>query len=848
MSAAVPAGAGPLSAKSPSASSYVACTHCSLPVPAARQLPDSGSQFCCDGCRAVHLLITEGGLDDYYAYRDRAEPEPRPAQTTARSYADFDDPAFRALYCRSAPEDLSITELFLEGVHCAACVWLVERLPRLLPGVAEARLDLTRQVVHVAWDDREISLSRVARTLDSLGYPAHALGGQRSARARREQQRTLLLRIAVAGAAAGNAMLMAFALYGGMFAGMERQYSELFRFGSLALALPSVAWSAALFYRGAWAALRTRTPHMDLPVTIGILTGFAWGAWNTWRGVGEVYFDTITVLIFLLLIGRFIQNKQQESARDAAELLHSLAPAVARLVEESGVREVPSASLAVDQLIEVRAGEHVPADGRVVSGASRLDCAWLTGETRPEFAEPDSLVHAGTVNLTAALRVRVVKSGADTRVGQLMKRVEEAALRRAPIVKLADRIAGSFVVAALALAAVTVCIWLFIDPARAVDNAVALLVVTCPCALGMATPLAVSVALGRAARRGILVKGGDALEQLAGRGLFVFDKTGTLTQGELRLVSWLGDASLRPLTRAAEAHSGHPIAAAFVRDLAGEPEARVESVESTLGGGIACHVEGRQLVIGSESYVRARATVPAWVDAAIREQALAGWTPVLIASDGEARALASFGDPLRPDAVRSLRRLTELGYEVAILSGDHPAVVTAVAEQLDVSLQFARGGVTPEEKLATVERLRQSQRVFMVGDGINDAAALSAAHVGIAVHGGAEASLAAADAFLRQSGVTPIVELVLGARRTLHVIRRGLAFSLIYNGLGVGLALAGVLNPVLAAILMPLSSLTVITSSFRSKTFESVRSSQRQSVVDAGSVRQSLVLLPGSPS
>ncbi len=812
----------------------VFCTHCSLPVPAARPLPAHEAQFCCEGCATVHALITGGGLGDYYAYRERAEPEPRPAQTTARSYADFDDVAFRALYCRTTAQGLNATELFLEGVHCAACVWLVERLPRLLSGVAEARLDLTRQVAHLVWDDDEVRLSRIAKTLDSLGYPAHALGGQGRARERRKQQRSLLARIAVAGASAGNAMLMAFALYGGMFAGMERQYSELFRWGSLALALPSVAWSAALFYRGAWAALRTRTPHMDLPVTIGILTGFAWGAWNTWRGHGEVYFDTITVLIFLLLIGRFIQNKQQASARDAAELLHSLAPAVARLVEDGRVREVPSASLEVGQLIEVRAGENVPADGSVASGTSRLDCSLLTGETRPECVQPDSLVHAGTVNLTSPLLVRVVKSGADTRVGQLLKRVEEAALRRAPIVKLADRIAGSFVVAALALAALTIGVWLFIDPARAVDNAVALLVVTCPCALGMATPLAVSVALGRAAQRGILVKGGDALEQLAGRGLFIFDKTGTLTQGELRLVSWTGEESLRPLVRAAEAHSAHPIAVAFVRGLAGAPEANVESVESTLGGGITCRAEGRSLVIGSESYVRARAALPGWADAAIRQHAQRGWTPVLVAADGEVRALAAFGDPLRPDAVGSLRRLSELGYELAILSGDHPAVVAAVAEQLDVPLQFARGGVTPEEKLASVERLRQTQRVFMVGDGINDAAALSAAHVGIAVHGGAEASLAAADAFLRQSGVAPLVELVLGARRTLHVIRRGLVFSLIYNALGVVLALAGLLNPVLAAILMPLSSLSVITSSFRSKTFEPERAVQFATVPAPG--------------
>lgn len=796
------------------------CTHCGLPVPRARQRAGEAEQFCCDGCVTVHSLLAQGGLLDYYQERERVAPEAKAATVSDRSYSDFDDAAFRELYCRKLSGDFVSAELFLEGVHCAACVWLVERLPRLLPGVAESRLDITRQVAHITWDDRQLSLSRVAKTLDSLGYAPHARAGQGPSAEHTRQRRTLLGKLAVAGAAAGNAMLMAFALYGGMFANMERQYLELFRWGSLLMAVPAVFWSGSVFHRGAWAALRTRTPHMDLPVSLGILTGFGWGAYNTWRGHGEIYFDTITVLIFLLLVGRWIQSKQHQSARDAAELLHALAPSTARLCEGGEVREVPAATLPAGALIEVRAGEHVAADGKVESGSSSVDSSLLTGETRPEAVGPGSAVHAGCINLSSALRVRVEKSGANTRVGQLTKRMEEAALRRAPIVKLADRLSGQFVIGVLIAAAVTLAIWSFVEPSRAIDTAVALLVVTCPCALGMATPLAVSVALGRAARRGILVKGGDALEQLAEPGLFVFDKTGTLTNGTLSLIRWQGDDELWPLVRAAEAHSAHPIALAFQRAFQNEPDAEASYVEQTTGGGLVAHVAGKTLVIGSEAYVRSRAQIPAWVEAAISEQARAALTPVLIASDGVVRALAGLGDPIREDAGQSLRALRAMGHKVGILSGDHPGVVQAVAAELGVPLEFARGGVTPEEKLAFVEGARAGRRVFMVGDGINDAAALSAASVGIAVHGGAEASLAAADVFLRRAGVAPVVELARGAKRTLHVIRRGLGFSLLYNGVGVGLALAGVLNPLIAAILMPLSSLTVITSSFRSKTFE----------------------------
>ncbi len=800
------------------------CTHCGLPVPAGLVEPGAAEQFCCNGCRTVYAVLHDQGLDTYYDLRESAGEQGQRARTTDKTYAEFDDPAFAELYCQPVDNGLMSVELSVEGVHCSACVWLVERVSLVIDGALESVLDVGRSVVRVVWDPEVTTLSRIARTLDSFGYPSHPRPGAGSAELARRADRALLGRMAVAGAVAGNVMLMAAALYSGMFHGIQPQYEKLFAWGSFIVTLPAVFWSATVFYKGAWGAIRTRTPHMDLPISLGILAGFAWGAYATFSSSGEIYFDSVTALIFLLLVGRWVQRRQQHAARDAAELLYSLAPSSARVVDGDEVREVPIQAVPLAALVEVRAGEHFPVDGVVTSGQSTLDASLLTGESRPEQITKGSFVHAGCVNLASPVRIRVEQTGESTRVGKLMKRVEEAARRRAPVVALADRISGYFVAVVLALALVTLAVWWLLDPAHAVEHVVALLVVTCPCALGLATPLAVSWALGRAARAGILIKGGDVLERLAEPGLVVFDKTGTLTEGRLSMLAWEGDESLKSLVRAAEAHSAHPVATAFVHALDAEPGVEARHLSQTLGGGISAEYDGGTLLVGSQAFVQAHGVeLPEWVAESLSRHAEAAHSPILVALGGEVRALAAFGDPLRPDAASSLRALREHGYRLAVLSGDHPDVVRAVTRELGVPLEEALGGVSPEDKLAWVERARKQGPVIMVGDGVNDAAALSAADVGVAVHGGAEASLAAADVFTTCSGVEPVVQLVRGARRTLGVIHRNLIFSLVYNLVGVALAMAGLIGPLLAAVLMPLSSITVVTSSFRSRSFDAGR-------------------------
>jgi len=798
----------------------VECDHCSLPVPAGLVEANADLQFCCNGCRVAFEVIHEYGLDGYYDIKSRIEAPDQPAQPSGRGFAEFDDPAFHRLYCRSLPTGLATVELYLEGVHCAACVWLVEKLTVVVDGVAEVRLDLGRSLATVTWNPETTPLSQLATFLDSIGYAPHPFRGVEARDMARREERALLIRIAVAGAIAGNVMLIAFALYGGHFHGITDEFRDLFRWVSLVLAVPSVVWCGAVFYRGAWGALKTRTLHMDLPIAIGILAGFIQGTINTVRGAGEIYFDSVTALIFFLLVGRFLQRRQQRRAASSTELLFSIAPATARLVDSEGVREVPLEALSPGNTVEVRVGDSIPADGSVLEGSSTLDRSLLTGESLPEPVMAGDPVHAGTVNLGGRLLVEVRVTGEDTRVGRLMRLVEEGAMRRAPVVLLADRISGWFVAIVLALAAITLGVWLKLDPEHAVGHAVALLIVSCPCALGLATPLAVSAAIGRAARKKILIKGGDALENLARPGRMLLDKTGTLTEGRLAVLRWWGDESVKLMVAAIERHSAHPVARAL-SDCSTEIEVpEATEVQEITGAGISGICDGRHVIVASTSHL-ARTLGGFPEEAVVVADAFAneGLSPVAVAVDHTVEAVAGIGDPLREDSADSVIAIRDRGWRVEILSGDHPAVVRSVADQVGIEPAAARGAATPEDKLEAVRQAATDTTVAMVGDGVNDAAALAAATVGIGVHGGAEAALAAADVYLGRPGLGPVVDLLHGSRRTLGVIRRNLVFSLTYNLVAVTFAITGHMSPLLAAILMPLSSMTVVLSSYRAKTF-----------------------------
>ena len=789
-----------------------ACSHCGLPVPAGDLEAGAAQQFCCSGCRTAWTILHDHGLERYYGLPDRRD---RPVRSTGRRYEDFDHPAFHQLYVSSRPSGAASVELFLEGVHCGSCVWLVERVPLVLPGVLRAELDIRRSLATIEWDPSATTLAAIARALDSLGYPSHPFRGMAREHHRRREDRAVLTRIGVAGALSANVMLASLALYSGWWSGMEVEFARFFRWTALVLTLPALLWPGRVFFASAIAALRTRTLHMDLPIAVALGAGFTRGVVNTVTDSGPVYFDGVSMLVFLLLCGRYLQLRGQRAAADSAELLFSLTPSTARLCGvNQELREVPAEGLFAGDLIEVRAGDTFPADGVVESGTSSVNVALLTGESTPESTQPGDQVFAGTLNLESVLRVRVTEAGEARRLSRLVRQVEEGARRRAPMVLLADRLSGWFTAAVVVLAALVAVVWMRIDPSRAMDNAIALLVVTCPCALALATPLAVTAAVGRAARRGILIKGGDALERLASPATLLLDKTGTITEGAISMVQFDGAEWVKPLVLALESESNHPLATAFRQGFGLTMVPAVTASRHVIGSGLHGRVDGHEVIIGKPSFVtsmiHARAQPAARAD---------GLSEVWIGIDGKLAGRALFGDAVRPDAVQSIAQLTREGWDIGIASGDSQNVVDAVAATVGIDARKAAGDATPEAKLRMVARAAGRGRVVMVGDGVNDAAAMAAASVGIAVHGGAEASLAAADVYLTRPGLSPLVELMEGSRRTLGVIRLGIWLSLGYNVIGVALAMLGLINPLVASVMMPASSLTVLLVAWKSRTF-----------------------------
>ncbi|RMF19054.1 MAG: heavy metal translocating P-type ATPase [Candidatus Dadabacteria bacterium] len=778
-----------------SSSGGTRCAHCGQLVLGTSRTDEP--IFCCAGCEAVWHFLRDEQLEDYYRVRDAPSP------LRSRGTPDED---LAGLLCALSGQTVVEMPFDVPEIHCAACVWLLEKIALRHRGVESIDVQLDARRVRLRWRPADTDLPALANAFASAGYSLRL--PRDDTQSEQEAARDLWLRTGVAGALAGNIMLVTVPLYAGQFSGISDHFAKLFLWVAGALTLPVVFWCAAPFHRRALGALRRGVPHIDLPVSLGILIAFAGSIAALVRGQQHVYFDSIAALVFLLLAGRVILERGHRRARTTSrQVTWQTATEALRVAPESGaIDRVPVSELQAGDLLYADTGQLLVADGKLESEEGRFNMAVLTGESRPAELKRGDQVYAGTTNLGAPIRYRVTATGEQTRINGIAQLAHEAGRGRAPIMALADRIATALVAVTLIAVVGTLLWWWPHSIDHAIAASVAVAVVMCPCALGLATPLALAIGQSLLHRRSLMLKHGAALQRLAAIDTIVFDKTGTLTTGTPQIVHWQGLAtidglSLKEAVASIEQHSLHPIARAFATIPGGRYIA--EDVHEEAGLGIQGRVAGHTLRIGGSRWIGTD------IPDAFRAPEAPDITSIWVECDGRVVARIDLRDELRPDAKDAVRRLVARGIEPVIVSGDRQTTVDRVAAAVGIETAF--GNVTPEQKLALVKRL--GERVGMVGDGANDAAALAGAHTGIAMAGSVDQALEAADGYLLDPGLSVLAEAIETAKATMAAVRRNIALSIVYNIIGLSLAATGSIGPLAAALLMPLSSVTVTTSS-----------------------------------
>lgn len=801
------------------------CYHCGLPIPPdvvlAVQVGGQDRAVCCIGCQAVAQAIVANGLGDYYRNRDALPDSPREAlPAVLDSLALYDHADFQKGFVRALSDHEREAALIVEGITCAACIWLIEHHVAKQPGVAGVEVNFSTHRARVRWDERRGKLSDILAAIAAIGYRAHPYDTARSEELARKERRSALWRVFVAGFGMMQVMMYAVPVYLAGEGDMTADIESLMRWASLALTLPVAGYSAAPFFRGAWRDIGQRRVGMDVPVALGVGAAFLASVWATLTASGEVYFDSVTMFVFFLLGGRYLEMTARQRAVSVTEALAKLMPTFAARVAaypvDRTLAQVPAADLQPDDVVLVRPGETIPADGVVVEGRSAANEAFLTGESVPVAKAPGAPVIGGAVNVDSPLYVRVERVGEATRLAAIVGLMERASLERPRLVQLADRIAARFIQALLLVAAVVAVAWWFIDPAKALWITVSVLVVTCPCALSLATPVALTIASGALARAGLLVTRSHAVETLARATHFVFDKTGTLTYGRPSLLEVLPLAGLdvaqcTALAAGIEHASEHPLGAAL-REAAGGAALAVPGAANTPGCGMQASYGGRTLRVGRPDWAGELHGQP--LPESARALLAGGDTVVALADEAAWLALFRFGDGIRPDAVATVSALRAAGLHLALLTGDAAPVAARVAQTLGID--EVRAEATPQDKHAYVESLqKQGAVVAMVGDGVNDAPVLAQAQVSVAMGGGSQLARTQADLVLLSENLGHLARGHQLARRSLRVIRQNLVWSFIYNFVALPLAMVGFVTPWMAGIGMSGSSLLVVLNSLR---------------------------------
>lgn len=801
------------------------CFHCGLPVPshaAVDEKIDSVTRhFCCPSCQMVCSAIHDAGLAGFY---DRA-PEGQtlsPPQDIPKDLALYDLEDVQAEFVTELTREREIN-LLVEGIHCAACVWLIERSLNQRDGVLAINVNLSGRRLTVRWDNDELKLSQIIADLAHIGYAAVPYDPELAEGRLKRQNRSMLFRMAFAGFAMMNLLWVSIALYSGA---ADDEFRSLFHWVGMALATPTLLYSGYPFLRSAWVGLKRLHLTMDLPIAIGATTTYLYSVYVTLSdsSIGEVYFDTVVNFIFVILVGRYLEAMFKRQAVSSTQRLLDLQPRGATVLRDDDEVLVPIRAVKVGEHVLVRPGDHIPVDGVILEGWSSVDESMLSGESRPSKKAAGDKVAAGTVNIDSALVIEVGGTLRQTSLGRIVQLVEAAQSSKAPMQCMADRVVPWFVVATLSLSTLTFLWWFGHGFEVALMASTAVLIITCPCAFGLATPISIASASGLGAKRGILVKNGAVLETLSRIDHVVFDKTGTLTQGQMLLrdiatLEGYDTETIMVKVAAVERYSEHNIAKAITRWAAEKdiPRLNTNHVENKPGFGLKGCVNGVDVLVGTADWLACHdVSLSDRIGSGVVQEE-GGVSVVYVAFDGAHVAVLFIADQLRSDAQGLVDSLRSQGIRMTILSGDCQQVVDHVAEQLGGLETIAE--VLPEDKDRVIQSLQQKGAIVaMVGDGVNDAPALIRADVGIALGSGTDVSGESADIVLMSNELAKVDEAIKLSRRTLRTIRQNIVISIAYNIVMVPLAMATIITPLVAAIAMPISSLLVIGNAARIRT------------------------------
>ncbi len=802
--------------------SHQDCFHCGLPVPTGShwqvKIDDVQQAMCCPGCEAVAQTIVDNNLTSYY--RDRLSFSDKPAELIPDALRLYDTQEQIAQFETDTEGKLQAT-FSIEGIRCGACVWLIEKHVAQVGGVQAINLNLSTEKLHVVWDGEQCKPSNIVKAVRELGYAAYPFDPLRHGEIIRKNAKTLFRQLFIAGLSMMQVMMYAVPVYLADADTMDKDMEGLMRWASLFLTLPAVLYSAQPFFKSAWTNIKQRALGMDVPVALGIAAAFIGSVFSTVTGQGDVYFDSVTMFIFLLLCSRYLELIARRRAASTLENMQHTLPSSAWLLQDyPESREpdcVPAAQLRVGQVILVKTGEAIPADGVIVEGNTSVDLSLLTGESQPQKKILGERLPGGAVNVSQAIVLRVEKLAKDSTLHALIRLIEQAGSGKPKIAQWADRVAAWFVSTLLIFACAVLIFWGWVDPVRAWPIAIAVLVVSCPCALSLATPSALAAATDALLRQGVLIMQPHVLETLHRATHIVFDKTGTLTEGQPKLeaISLMGNknrAEVLQLAAALEEGSTHPVAAMLIQAAQQSEQVlsllNLEDIESYAGQGLACKVDGISHRLGNVKFVAEVAgnllpNTDATDHACVYLGNTSGWL-----------ARFTFNDALRSDAQAVIDYFQAQHKTVILLSGDAENVVQKTARQCGIAI--ARGAVLPAEKLAFVKNLQaQGAVVTMVGDGMNDAAVLHAADVSFAMGSGAALAQSHADAVLMKGRLSALRDAAETAAQTMRVIRQNLSWATLYNLVAIPAAAWGLLSPWMAGVGMSISSALVVGNALR---------------------------------